>query len=81
MDSYNYNSNRLIYSKHVMQNTNGNTTEHKEWSHNEYALAAGMPTKSWHKTDSDVFTGDDFLLSAIGHYKWSVDALLHFGKT
>lgn len=43
---------RIIFSKHVMQNMNGNTTMHKEWFHNEFDWTTGKATKSWHKTDS-----------------------------
>ncbi len=66
---YDY-SNRLIYSKHVMQNANGNTTEHKEWNHNEYDLVTGMPTKSWHKTDSGAWViQTSYSYDAVGRMK------------
>lgn len=48
-------ANRLIYSKHVMRNPSGNTTEHKEWDHYEYDLLTGQATRSWHKVDSSAW--------------------------
>lgn len=46
---------RVLITKHVMQNANGSTQQHQELTRNEYDPVTGKMTKSWRKTDTSIW--------------------------